>query len=245
MVLLSLGFPARSHFERAAQEAMHRFHVLVLKQAPMLLLCSPILSVVFTFLWFADFLVRLRATVIDLGLERVTKCLFPKPTFGGRPYSDFVYDHDLSKETATLWERVGMNEMPVFVDPRELGFGAQTNRHGVVVLFSGAKTCCTKIERRGLFAHELGHFLLPLRDPACFVAIWGAKGAQMSQAEEFAADAIGACLLNDARPLALVLYKIYEGEIVSGWRGECSTHPPILERINRLLDTDFSARHAR
>ena len=242
--MLSLGFSARDHFERAAQEAIHKFHRLILVRMfvflalamlPALLLGEIWLIGLFTIFLLLAFCLGMNAAILRWTKRRHRLKELLK-----------THDHhpDFSREVAVLCKRVGVCVIPVYSERSEDDFYvAFFPGLRVIILSFGAEKLLTEQDRLGVFAHEVAHAILPLNILAEFFG-----NSPIFHAREFAADAIGACFLSDARPFMFCLYKLSKATKFlefSVIRPASHTHPPLKERINRLLDIDFHTRHAR
>ena len=248
MLLLWLGFPAHDEYERAAQRAMHRFHGLMLwgmlKQICWLLIVLTLPGFYFGAIritlfaglfFFFGFYAMVTVLYLCSHYQASRETLPPDP--------DLVLHAPFSEEVAALCKKAKMRSVPVCCNTLKHDFRIEVSPYfRWIIISSGAERVCSEIERRGAFAHELGHLLLPFQNEVQFFG-----NPRAFEAREFAADAIGACLLGDARPLIVVLQRIAEIEFVAdllfGPTSEQHTHPPTPERIRRLLDINFAARH--
>lgn len=237
MVMLSLCFPARDPYERAAQKTMHRFHRLLLPRilAPMFLVLLPV--PLLPGIWFQVYLALLFFAVYYVVAALCVRAFFLR-TFSPS-ISGFFRHRELSQEVVVLCHRIKIKkEVSVFVDPCEFGITAHVRVScRMIILSPEAMLFTTRIERSGIFAHELGHLVLPFDRMANFF-----KDSSLMHAREFAVDAIGVCLLKDARPLLTIFAKL---STAADPYSPCKTHPPLEERVKRLLDIEFTARHAR
>lgn len=246
--LLALGFAARTSFEKEAQKAMHRFHRVILP------------SLVLDFLIFETLFVLCAAIPVFWigGSERVLSssvvlaatlgaCVFFGAVAGRLWWREgdasfqksLILHEGCSGEVALLCRAVGLPAVRVFypgqavhLDANAAAVSLVNGERGIVVT-AGALFLSAE-ERKGIFAHELAHFLIPLghEEPLFFKE-------RAHHACEFAADAIGASILNDPTPILIFLRRCILRRFLLGDAGSISkdstTHPALLERIERLV----------
>jgi len=185
IIMLSLGFSARDHFERAAQEAIHKFHRLILVRMfvflalamlPALLLGEIWLIGLFTIFLLLAFCLGMNAAILRWTKRRHRLKELLK-----------THDHhpDFSREVAVLCKRVGVCVIPVYSERSEDDFYvAFFPGLRVIILSFGAEKLLTEQDRLGVFAHEVAHAILPLNILAEFFG-----NSPIFHAREFAADA--------------------------------------------------------
>jgi hypothetical protein len=245
MIMLSLGFPARDLFEQKAQRAMHKFHALLLRSvakrtfrfigAVASVLALP-LSLLFILL---AFVMVPKLAAIFLALCTVCGGVGCLGAYFGRE-RDFskrlslMHDSDLSEKAAAFCEQGGVANVPVFIDAAQPGIygGLHYYPHTLKIVLSRSAACSPDVIHQGILAHEFGHLMLPFDN-----TVTSLDGYRVLYAREFAADAIGACLLRDARPIISCLFEIWEYTPVERryvLRLGGVSHPPLLERIRVL-----------
>lgn len=242
--MLSLGFPAHDRLERVVQSAMHKYHLVLAQTLIITLIITTTLPAVLLYVWLgaqgASLFLAVCATLVPFLL---LVCIADYFFWGSASLPDDLLRHEeLSRESAVLCNASGIPATSVFVDPRGESKAEAINLSGTrAILVSPDIEGLPFVERQGILAHELGHHLLPF-DQVASVFI---SGRQVYHAREYAADAIAVNILGDVRPILFSLHRFMLKEVALGIPMSLVTHPPLVTRIDRLLDLNFIVAHTR